>query len=149
MLFWNVAVNFSIYTPLRTGDLSFAARDKDRLREFREKIDQLMDFKRQTGRIFTTESVLKKYYEFFANNCFIPNCQAGRRSAVINPDGRIASCAMQPGSYDTLDELVNNFSKGNSCGGCYVSLRANTEKTFGMLIKDGWSSYRQMRRNGS
>jgi len=121
---WNVMINFSSYTPLRTQDRSKSVQ-AEKLKFLREQIDYLIDFKRKTGRIFTTESTLNQYYEFFANGSFIPNCRAGIRSLVVNPDGRVAPCAM----------------------GCLVSLRANTEKSVGTLLKDGWLSLEQMRFN--
>ncbi|GAB4379906.1 MAG: hypothetical protein Kow0042_29710 [Calditrichia bacterium] len=146
---WNVYMNFSAYTPLRTNDRSKSIQGAEELALLREQIDYLIDFKRKTGRIFTTESTLNRYYDFFASNSYLPNCRAGYRSLVVNPDGRLAPCAMQPYAYQTREELINNFSKNNSCGGCYVSLRANTEKSVKTLLKDGWLSLLQMRRNSN
>lgn len=141
---WDVAINFSTYTSLRTGDRTKSV-DKDDLELLREQIDYLVDFKRKTGRVFTTETVLNRYYEFFANGSYMPNCQAGFRSLVVNPDGRLVPCAMQKYPFSDQNELINTFSKSNTCGGCYVSMRANTEKSFGLLLKDGLSVFRQKR----
>ncbi len=143
---WNVLINFSAYTPLRTQDRSKSVQ-AEQLKFLRQQIDYLIDFKRKTGRIFTTESTLNRYYEFFANGSYIPNCRAGIRSLVVNPDGRLAPCAMQHVSYDTREELIEKFSRQNRCGGCLVSLRANTEKSVATLLKDGWLSLKQMRYN--
>jgi hypothetical protein len=44
--------------------------------------------------------------------------------------------------------LIENFSRTNRCGGCYVSMRTNTEKALGFLIKDGISVFRQKQRLG-
>lgn len=146
---WNVVCNFSTYTPLRTGDHSRSIKGEDELKLLREEIDYLIEFKRKTARIFTTETVLNRYYEFFANNSFMPNCRAGYRSLVVNPDGRLVPCAMRQYPFDTQDELINNFSKSNTCGGCYVSMRANTEKSASILLKDVWASFQQMHRRTS
>jgi MoaA/NifB/PqqE/SkfB family radical SAM enzyme len=142
---WNVAINFSTYTPLRTGDHTKSISTEEELRRLRKQIDYLIDFKRKTKRVFTTETVLKRYYDFFANGSYMPDCRAGYRSLVINPDGRLVPCAMQKKPFNTQTELISNFSKANTCGGCYVSMRANTEKSIGLLLKDGLSVFRQKR----
>jgi MoaA/NifB/PqqE/SkfB family radical SAM enzyme len=144
---WNVSINFSAYSPLRTNDFSLSINGKNELDMLRKEIDYLIKFKQETGRIFTTVSVLQRYYDFFANGSNLPGCRAGYRSMVINPDGRLAPCAMQPFSFETREDLINNFSKKNTCGGCLVSLRANTEKTIATQIKDGWLSLKQIRNN--
>jgi MoaA/NifB/PqqE/SkfB family radical SAM enzyme len=144
---WGANINFSTYTHLRTNDKSKSVRGKEDLDLLRKQLDYLIDFKYKTGKIFTTESVFNKYYEFFAKDSFIPDCKAGYRCLVVNPDGKLAPCAMQPYSYDTQKELVENFSKKNTCGGCLVSMRANSERSFGTLLKDSWISYKQMKNN--
>jgi len=144
---WNVSVNFSAYTTLRTHDASLTVR-QERLDLLRKQLDYLIEFKRRTGRLFTPESVLNRYYEYFANGNRIPGCQAGIRCLVVNPDGRMAPCAMFPAeSFPTQKELIENFSRGNTCEGCYVSMRANTEKSIGTLLKDAWISFRQFQRD--
>jgi len=140
---WDTTINFSTYTPLRTGDRTKSVTGKKELELLRKQIDHLIDFKRTTGRVFTTETVLNRYYRFFANGSYMPNCQAGYRSLVVNPDGRLVPCAMQKKPFDSQADLVNNFSRTNTCGGCYVSMRANTEKSIGLLFKDGLSVFRQ------
>lgn len=143
---WNAAINFSTYTPLRTGDHTKSVTTQEELELLRRQLDHLIHFKRKTGRVFTTETVLNRYHEFFANGSYMPNCQAGYRSLVVNPDGRLVPCAMQKKAFHKQADLINGFSKTNTCGGCYVSMRANTEKSFGLLLKDGLSVFRQKRR---
>jgi len=146
---WNAGINISAYTALRTKDRSKSVSEPKDLAFLRKQIDALIDFKKRTGRLFTSESVLEKYYQFFANGSEIPNCRAGTRSMVVNPDGRLAPCAMQPHSYDTQAEMIEDFCKSNTCGGCLVSMRANTEKTVANMFKDGWAYFQQMRNGGS
>jgi MoaA/NifB/PqqE/SkfB family radical SAM enzyme len=144
---WNTKINFSAYTTMRTGDVSLSVQP-EHLALLRKQIDYLIEFKRKTGRIFTSESILNRYYEFFANGSNIPNCKAGYRCLVVNPDGKMTPCALQYTlSYNTQKELIENFSKNNTCSKCYVSMRANTEKSFTTLIKDSWALFRQIRRN--
>lgn len=142
---WDTSIVFSAYTNLRTGDKSHSVQGDSQLKLLRKQIDSLIQFKREKGYIFTSEYVLNSYYNFFANDSYRPNCQAGYRSLVINPDGKLAPCAMIPKSYDTREELIEQFSKHNPCGGCYVSLRANTERSLKTLIIDSWQTFRQGR----
>lgn len=146
---WDVAINFSSYTALRTGNDSQSIRGPAQLDQLRKQIDYLIQFKRDTGRIFTTESTLNRYFDFFANESNAPVCRAGYRSLVVNPDGRLAPCAMKPVSFGTQAELIDQFSKTNTCGACLVSMRANTEKSIGTLVKDGWQTLLQMQRQSN
>jgi MoaA/NifB/PqqE/SkfB family radical SAM enzyme len=144
---WNISINFSAYTTLRTHDASLTIRP-ERLALLRKQIDYLIEFKKRTGRLFTPVSVLNRYYEFFANGGQIPGCRAGIRCLVINPDGNLAPCAMfHTDAYPTQKELIENFSATNTCGGCYVSMRANAEKSIGTLLKDAWGSFKQFQRD--
>jgi len=144
---WNVAINFSVYTPLRTGDPSHLVACEEDLQELERAIRKLIVLKRRTGRIFTSERVLWRYFYFFKNGG-IPNCKAGVRSLVINPDRSLAPCAMYyTHNYPTQQELIKNFSRHNTCGGCYVSLRAHTDKPVGEILIDALRTYGQMRKN--
>lgn len=142
---WNVAINFTAYTSLRTQDPSLSVRGPEQLALLERQIESLIAMKRRTGRIFTAESVLHRYYDYFASDSNLPPCRAGVRSLVVNPDGRFAPCAMQPVAFDTRDELIRCFSHSNTCGGCLVSLRANTERSLSRMVTDGWKSLGQIR----
>ncbi|MFQ6091454.1 MAG: radical SAM/SPASM domain-containing protein [bacterium] len=138
---WNVFVNFSAYTKLRTTDTSFLISSEKDLKLLRETANKLIELKRKDGRIITSEYVLRRYVEFFENGA-IPNCQAGKRCFVVNPDGSMFPCAMKRDvRYWSQKELIEKFSKNNDCGKCYVSMRANTEKSIGQILKDTLSLY--------
>lgn len=67
----------------------------------------------------------------------MPNCQTGRRFLIVKHDGRLTTCAMYiDDRYDSLDELRARFTDDNVCGGCYISIRADTEKSAWELISD-------------
>jgi MoaA/NifB/PqqE/SkfB family radical SAM enzyme len=137
---WNTSIVFSAYTPLRTQNFSEAPTQPEQLDYLHFQLNKLM-MNRNNYKIITRDSVLNDYYQFFANHCNIPGCRAGYRSLVVNPDGKLAPCAMQPCSFETRKQLIEQFSNNNNCGGCYVSLRANTEKSISKSIKDGFSDY--------
>lgn len=143
---WNVFVNFSMYTKLRTGNTAFLLSTEEDLRSFRETIDKLVELKRKNGRIIATEYVLRRSIEFFEKGT-IPNCQAGKGCLVINPDGSMFPCAMKKEvRYWSQKELIEKFSKNNKCGECYISMRANTGKTIWQMLRDSLSFYATVKR---
>lgn len=135
---WNVILNFSTYTPLRTHDKSYMLSSEE-LEEFKEIIKRLLDFKKKNKNIFTSDYVLKNMINFF-NKGYIPNCRTGERSFNINPDGTFSPCGLIITNYKSQKELNKKFPKNNTCIYCYTSLRANTEKPVKYLIKDSIKS---------
>ena len=139
-------VNFSAYTKLRTDDDSFLVSSDEDIRSLRETMEQLIELKKKTGRIFTSEHVLRRYLAFFEHGS-IPNCQAGKRCFVINPDATLSPCAMKSDlRFQSQRDLIEQFSNHNDCGECLVSMRANAEKNIGQVLKDSFSLYRTMKR---
>jgi len=138
---WGVLVNFSLYTKLRTADETLLISSDEDVRRFREAVERLIELKRKSGRIVSTEYVLRRCVEFVEKGS-IPNCQAGKRCLVVNPDGSLFPCAMKTDvRYWSHKELVEEFSNNNTCGECYISMRANTEKGVWRMLKDGFSLY--------
>jgi len=133
---WGTSVNFSVYTPLRIRDED-GLPDQAKLAEVRNVFQKLIDMKKAGYPVYTSERVLWKYFQFFTDRRF-PGCQAGRRFLVINPDGTLVPCAMVWAKYQTQREMLEGFTRNNSCDGCYISTRANTEKTFGDFVADNW-----------
>ncbi|MBN2366116.1 MAG: radical SAM protein [Calditrichaeota bacterium] len=139
---WGASIVFSAYTPLRTNDFDEAPLQPDQLEFLHQQLNYIKN-NRHNFRIYTSDSVLDGYYNFFTNGCHIPGCRAGYLSLVVNPDGKLVPCAMQSVSFDTREELIRQFSRTNDCGGCYVSLRANTERTLGKTVKEVISYFYQ------
>jgi MoaA/NifB/PqqE/SkfB family radical SAM enzyme len=84
-----------------------------------------------------------KYYRFLTEGG-IGGCQAGRRFLVINPDGRLTPCAMVMAYFDEQKDMLENFTKQNTCEACYISTRANTEKTFREFLEDNGPIFKRM-----
>jgi len=144
---WGVTINFSAYTPLRTGDWSHFISHERELKDLKEVIGELVHLRRQGAPILTSPQVLWRYYRFFRDG-LIPNCRAGARCLVINPDGSLCPCAMlYETKYATQRELIQHFTRRNLCGGCYVSTRATTERPLGELLRDSLRAYRQFSSN--
>ncbi len=131
---WNVKLNFSTYTPLRTYDKSYMLSSKE-LHEFKDIIKRLLYFKKKHKNILTSDYVFKNMVDFF-NNRYIHNCRTGERFFNVNPDGTLSPCGLIITNYKSQKELNEMFSKNNTCANCYTSIRANAEKSAKYLIKD-------------
>ena len=131
---WGLPVNFSVYTHLRVQDRAGLVDGED-LRELEEKMQEVIDMQKEGYPVYTSPRVMWKYHRFLTEEG-IEGCQAGERFLVINPDGRLTPCAMVMAYFDTQEEMYEQFTKQNSCTQCYISTRANTEKTFTEFVKD-------------
>jgi len=131
---WGVKLNFSTYTYLRTQDKKFLLNEKQR-EELKEIIRRLLDYKKQHGIVLTSEYVFENMVDFFRDE-EIPDCRNGRKFFVINPDATLSPCGLILRDYQSRKEIINKFSKNNTCTYCYTSIRANSEKPLKYLLKD-------------
>ena len=137
---WNVKMNFSTYTYLRTNDKGFMI-PRHELIEFKDIIIQLLEFKRKYKNIISSDYTLKKMIEFFKEESF-PNCRAGERFLVVNPDGTLSPCGLIIKKYKSQKEIKQDFMKNNNCVYCYTSLRANVERPEWYLVMDNIKALR-------
>jgi len=131
---WGLPVNFSVYTHLRVQDKSGLVKGEE-LIDLEAKIQEVIDMKEEGYPVYTSPRVLRKYHRFLTQEG-IEDCRAGDRFVVINPDGRLTPCAMVMAYFDDQQEMYEEFTKQNSCTKCYISTRANTEKTFREFLAD-------------
>jgi len=131
---WGLPINFSVYTHLRVQDRSGLITG-DSLESLQDVFQEVIDMKNEGYPVYTAPRVFKRFYEFLTTDG-IPGCQAGRRFVVINPDGRLTPCAMVMAYFDTQKEMLENFTKQNTCQACYISTRANTEKNLKEFLED-------------
>lgn len=129
---WNVKINFSAYTWLRTENKNYMIPNEE-LPEFKEIIKKLLEFRK--NHIYASRYAFNKMFNFFKNN-LSPRCRTGERFFNVNPDGTISPCGLIIKSYKTQKELRECFAKNNDCRYCYTSIRANSEKPLWHLIKD-------------
>ena len=139
---WGVPINFSVYTHLRVQDRSGLV-EGDGLEGLADSIQEVIDLRNQGYPVYTSPRVLWKFHEFLTRKG-IPGCQAGRRFLVINPDGRLTPCAMVMAYFDKQEDMLEHFTKQNTCEQCYISTRANTEKTFLEFLQDNTEVVRKM-----
>ena len=141
---WGVDISYSAYSILRTGDMSHFISDPDDLELLRQTIEELIAFKQKRGRILNDDETLRRTYQFFRDGA-IQNCKAGLRFIVVRPDGLLNACSMYPEKqYHTQKEVLERFTAHNTCGQCYVAIRAYTDKSFWELLKENISSYRTL-----
>lgn len=139
---WGVPINFSVYTHLRVQDRS-GLIEGEGLDGLAESISEVIDLRNQGYPVFTAPRVLWKFHRFLTEGG-IGGCQAGRRFLVINPDGRLTPCAMVMAYFDKQEDMLENFTKQNTCEQCYISTRANTEKNFKEFLQDNEDIFRKM-----
>ncbi len=144
---WGVSISYSAYTPLRTGNMDHYIGSPDDLNLLRRTMDELLKLKAGNGRITNSAWTLSGIPDFFAQGT-IPGCTAGRRFLVVTPNGGLRGCSMFEQTYASQEEVMEKFVAGNTCGGCYVSIRAYLDASFWTLLKDNVRT-RVMARNGS
>jgi MoaA/NifB/PqqE/SkfB family radical SAM enzyme len=131
---WNVRLNLSTYTFLRTKNMGYMISGQD-LEEFKSMVVRLKEFRRQRKPLFTSEYVFDKMVSYFEQGQ-APRCQTGVRFCNVNPDGTFSPCGLIITRYETLKEFKTDFLGKNDCVYCLTSLRANCEKPVRHLIKD-------------
>ncbi len=143
---WGVSISYSAYTPLRTGKMEHYINSPEDIELLRQTIAELVELKEKNGRIANSTWTLTGTVDFFEKGD-IPGCQAGRRFMVVNPDGGFRPCSMFDPTYASQKEIMSKFVATNTCGGCYVSIRAYLDASFMTLLKDNIRQ-RVISRNG-
>lgn len=138
---WGSRLNLSMYTAGRTEEKDLLITSPEDLAGLRKMFDQLNEARSNGARLFASEEVLDRSYQFYANGAHANNCKVGIRCLVVNPDGTFCPCAMKyDTAFKTAKELQEKFSKHNECSDCYISMRANTEKPLREMLRDVWRS---------
>jgi MoaA/NifB/PqqE/SkfB family radical SAM enzyme len=131
---WNVKINFSAYTWLRTNNKGYLL-DQRQIKELQDIIIKLIKINSKSHHIFTTKYGFDRMVRFFVNQS-IPSCAAGYRFFNVNPDGTISPCGLIIKDFNSPQELQQNFSRKNKCTFCYTSMRINAEKPAFFHIKE-------------
>lgn len=135
---WGVRINFSTYTWLRTKKKEYLIPQEE-IPELRRIIKRLLQFKKKYGTVYPSGYVFQKMVEFFEKES-IPDCRAGEKFFVVNPDGSLSPCGLIIKNYKTQKEMQQDFLGQNTCSYCYTSIRANSEKPAKYLIRDSLKS---------
>jgi MoaA/NifB/PqqE/SkfB family radical SAM enzyme len=137
---WNVKMNFSTYTWLRTSNRDYLL-DREDLEEFKEIAKKLLEIREKHHNVFASEYIFQRMIDFYQNEG-IPHCQAGDKFFIVNPDGRLSPCGLIQRGYYSQKEMRRDFIKTNQCTACNTSIRANSEKPTWLLLVDNIKSIR-------
>jgi len=144
---WGAKLNFSTYTDMRTRNGEYNLRHPEDTNKLDALGKEIFSGNDGYSSVMTSPRVFRRFGKFYEDGNYIANCLTGRRFLVVNPDGRLTPCAMFIDErYDSLQELKEKFAKANRCGGCYVSIRANTEKPLWELVADNIRTLRLSRK---
>lgn len=132
---WDVSISYSAYTALRTGNKDYCINNREDLEILRQAINELIILRKRDNHITNPEAVLLNTLKFFEQG-YMPNCKAGIRFLVVMPDGSLVPCSLHRSKYSTREEMIENFSRTNQCGACYVAIRSYSELSFLREIKN-------------
>ncbi len=143
---WGVCISFSAYTLLRTGEERLDIKQPEDLSLLRQTLENVISAKSRGAPVITPDAVLRRTYRYFEKGS-LPNCAAGQRSACVMPNGDLVPCAYFPTTaFETQKEMLREFTRGNQCGKCLVSVRAYTEQSVKDLLFGSLRAYLQRRR---
>ncbi len=139
---WGVNINYSAYSPRRTGCTDYFLRSPEQLDILKREMSRLRDRMDESHWITTTETTLDATIRYFENSG-APGCKSGLRWLVVTADGYLQPCSMQFTKYPLHDQarMVREFTRNNSCDQCYVSIRSYLDKTFPQLLRENVSGF--------
>jgi MoaA/NifB/PqqE/SkfB family radical SAM enzyme len=139
---WGVNVNYSAYSPRRTGCPNLFLNSPEQLQILRRELERVKSRMNKSRWISTTVSTLDATQRYFENGGS-PGCKAGLRWLVVTSDGAIQPCSMQFKRYRFTEQasMVREFTNHNLCDQCYVSIRSYLDKTFPQLLRENVSGF--------
>ena len=139
---WGVNVNYSAYSPRRTGCRDYFLNSPEQLSILKRELDRIKVRMGSSRWIATTESTLEATLQYFETGG-APGCKAGLRWLVVTSDGALQPCSMQFKRYPLKSQaqMVKEFTQQNNCDQCYVSIRSYLDKTFPQLLRENVSGY--------
>jgi MoaA/NifB/PqqE/SkfB family radical SAM enzyme len=149
---WGVNINFSAYSPRRTGCRDHFLTSEDQLAVLDRGLKQLKERMNHSHWITNNASTLDATREYF-NRGGMPSCKAGLRWLVVTSDGALQPCSMQFKRYGLHEQarMVKEFTEKNTCDQCYVSIRSYLDKSFSQLLRENvteFFSFKSHSKNG-
>ena len=132
---WGASMSYSAYSALRTGNRDLLVESPEDLHRLREQIDRLLQMKASGWEIRNPVSDLENIYKYFAEGG-IDGCRAGYRFLLITPEGHYRPCAHKPLRCRSQKALIEEFSKTNTCRGCYVAIRSYCDKSYPQQVRE-------------
>jgi len=149
---WGVNINFSAYSPRRTGCRDYFLTSKEQLDTLRAQLHRIRARMNDNHWITTTDTTLEATQRYFETGG-APNCRSGLRWLVVTSAGYLQPCSMQFVKYPVNEQarMVKEFTRNNTCDECYVSIRSYLDKTFPQLLSEnvaGFFSFKARRKSG-
>ena len=126
---WDVDISYSAYTALRTGNKDYCLNNGEDLEILRQAISELLILRKRNTHLVNPELTLRDTLKFFEQG-YMANCKAGIRFLVVMPDGSLVPCSLHRSKYTTQKAMIEEFSRTNCCGSCYVAIRSYSEMSF-------------------
>jgi MoaA/NifB/PqqE/SkfB family radical SAM enzyme len=139
---WGVNINFSAYSPRRTGCRDYFPESPEQREILRRELERVKSRLGENRWIATTESTIEATLRYFETGG-APGCKAGQRWLVVTAQGALQPCSMQFKRYPLMEQqrMVSEFTSTNQCDQCYVSIRSYLDKTFPQLLRENVAGF--------
>jgi len=139
---WGVNVNYSAYSPRRTGCRDYFLNDSEQLAVLNRELDRLKQRMDNTHWITNNTTTLEATRRYFETGS-APACKSGLRWLVVTSKGDLQPCSMQFKRYGLHEQsrMVQEFTQHNTCDECYVSIRSYLDKSFPQLLRENISEF--------
>jgi len=139
---WGVNLCYSAYSARRTGCRDYFPGSVEQLAELNARLDRVEQRRDATNWIVNSSSTLEATRQYFADGGR-PGCKAGLRFLVVTADGALQPCSMQFQRYalEERERMIAEFTAGNRCDECYVSIRSYLDKSFPRLLWENVSGF--------
>jgi MoaA/NifB/PqqE/SkfB family radical SAM enzyme len=139
---WGVNINFSAYSPRRTGCRDYFLNTEKQLSVLERGLKTLKERMDKSHWITNNVTTLDATLQYFQRGG-TPSCKAGLRWLVVTSDGALQPCSMQFKRYGLHEQarMVQEFTQQNTCDECYVSIRSWLDKPFPQLLRENVSEF--------
>ena len=139
---WGVNLCYSAYSARRTGCRDYLLRDSSQLSLLNKELDRVETRRDDSNWIVNATTTLDATRRYFQDGG-APGCKAGLRFLVVTSDGALQPCSMQFRRYDLSERgrMIEEFTRQNQCGECYVSIRSYLDKSFPKLLWENVSGF--------
>ncbi len=139
---WGVNINYSAYSPRRTGCKDYFLTSKEQLEILNRELARIKERMDSSHWITNNQSTLEATRRYFETGG-APDCKAGLRWLVVTSKGALQPCSMQFKRYQLNEQprMVSEFTRQNTCNECYVSIRSYLDKTFPQLLRENVAEF--------
>ncbi len=139
---WGVNINFSAYSPRRTGCRDYFLNTPEQLAALSDELARIKSRIDETHWITNNPTTLEATRRYFETGG-MASCKAGLRWLVVTSDGYLQPCSMQFKRYPVTEQarMVREFTCTNTCNECYVSIRSYLDKNFPQLVRENVSEF--------